>query len=138
MLIVAPSHVVYDGVRINDVESIAIEHAAEQLVVEYNDTSRDPAFADVARRRTTVKLVCLLRKAPGQSPAEPAPGTLGALLFATGPTQLVTAPNAMVVAVSYSFAPLPKGAAARRIIEFLLTSPTGSAVLNTSTIGGVS
>jgi (2Fe-2S) ferredoxin len=138
VLIIAPSHVVYDGVRINDVESIAIEHAAEQLVVEYTDTSRDPAFADVARRRTTVKLVCLLRKAPGQAPTDPAPGTLGELSFRIGPTRLATAPAAMVVAVSYQLAPLPKGAAARRTIEFLLTSPTGSAVLNTSTIGGVS
>lgn len=140
MLIIAPTHVTLDGVRVNDVEAIAVEHAAEQLVVEYSDASRDPAFADVARRRTTLKLTCVLRKAatsPGYAPTDPAPGTLAELSFTTGPTQRVTAPAAMVIAISYQLGSLPKGAAARRTIEFLLTSAAGAAVLSTSTIGGV-
>lgn len=139
MLIIAPSHVMIDGVRVNDVEAIAIEHAAEQLVVEYSDESRDPGFADVARRRTTLKLTCLLRRAasPVNAPTDPAPGTLAELSFTTGPTQCATAPAAMVVAVSYQLGSLHKGAAARRTIEFLLTSPAGAAALSTSTIGGV-
>lgn len=136
MLIIAPSHATFDGVPIYDIESIAVEQASEQIVVEYADTSRDPAFADVARRRTSVKVVCLLRKASAQQPLDPAPGTLGVLSFTTGPTQLASAPAAVVVGVSYQFASLPKGAAARRMIEFLLTSPTGAPVLGTTTNGG--
>ena len=138
MLIIAPSHATFDGVRISDVESIAIERTSEQLVVEFVDTSRDPAFADVARRRTTIKVVCLLRKGAEQSPIDPSPGTLGTLTFDTGPTERVSAPAAMVVGVTYQLGALPKGAAARRTIEFLLVSPSGAVVLSTSTIGGVS
>lgn len=138
MLIIAPSHVTFDGVRINDVESIAIEHASDQLIVEYTDTSRDPAFADVASRRTTVKVSCLLRRAPSQPFLDPAPGAMGVLSFTTGPAQAATAPAAVVSGVTYQLASLPKGAVARRVVEFVLTAPSGQSVLTTSILGGVS
>lgn len=137
MLIIAPSRVVFDGVSINDVETIAIEHATDRLVLEYSDAARDPAFADVAHRRTTVKVTCLVRRASNQTPIDPQPGTLGTLAFTTGPTQQASAPAAVVTGVSYQLGSLPKGAAARRTIEFILTAPTGSPVLSTTTIGGV-
>lgn len=132
MLILAPSSVTFNSTRIEHVDSIAIEHASAATIVEYSDSSPDPAFADVSQRRTTIKLVAFVRRESGQPLTDPSPGTLGALTFAIGPSRTATIPAAMVTSASYQFANLPKGVAARRVLEFLAIAPDGAPILTMS------
>lgn len=126
MLVMNPDVVRFGEAVWEDVSLVAVDRAAERVVLEWGDAGPHAVLADVPERRVTVRVV---REPVREDDWGPELGEAEELVFYTSPAasragrKRVRA-TAVVTSVRHE---IVRGQGARRVISLAAVSPDGSA-----------